>query len=55
MNCLQPLIQNQLQKQTRKQNIYYLKIKLNQVSVIALPGWELLRQVSENAILPVIN
>ena len=32
-------------------SIFYLKSKLNQVSVIALPDWQLLCQVPENAIL----
>ena len=39
-------------KQAKK---IYLKSKLNQVSVIALPDSQFLRQVSENAILhPII-
>ena len=42
-------MQNQLKKQAK--NIFYLKSKLNQVHVLALPGWVLLCQVSENAIL----
>ena len=36
--------------------IFYLKIKLNQVSLTALANWQLLHQVSENAILyPIIH
>ena len=37
------------------QNIFYLKRKLNQVFVIALPDWHLLRQVSENVNLDPIT
>ena len=36
-------------------NIFYLKCKLNQVSVIVLPDWHLLRQVSENVNLDPIT
>ena len=43
-------------KTKTSKNIFYLKIKLNQVSAIALPDWQLLRQASENAILrPIIS
>ena len=31
--------------------MFYLKIKLNQVSVLAFPDWQLLCQVSENPII----
>ena len=43
------LIQTKFQKQAK--NIFYFESKLNQVSVTALPDWQLLRLVSENAIL----
>ena len=41
---------NCIKKQTSK-NIFYSKSKLNQAFVLALPDWQLLCQVSENAIL----
>ena len=43
-------------KNKQAENTFYLKNKLNQISVLALPEWQLLCQVSENAILhPIIN
>ena len=36
-------------------NIFYLKSNFNQVSVIALPNWQLLHQVSENAKLAIVT
>ena len=35
----------------KKKTFFYLKSRLNQVSVTALPDWQLLHQVSENTIL----
>ena len=43
-------------KNKQAKNIFYLKSKLNQVFVLALPDWQLLCQVLENAILhPIVN
>ena len=38
-----------------KKQMFYLKSKLNQEYVLALPDWQLLCQVSENAILDPIT
>ena len=38
----------------KAKKIFYFKSKLNHVIVIALPDWQLLRQVSENTIPPQI-
>ena len=41
-------------KNKQAKNIFYLKSKLNQVSVLALLNWQMLCHVSENAILHAI-
>ena len=38
-------------KKKQAKNIFHLKSKLNQVSVLALADWQLLCQLSENAVL----
>ena len=53
INYIWSVIQSQL-KNKQDKNIFYLKSKLNQVSVLALPECQLLCQVSENAILHTI-
>ena len=53
INYIWSVIQSQL-KNKQDKNIFYLKSKLNQVSVLALPECQLLGQVSENAILHTI-
>ena len=53
INYIWSVIQSQL-KNKQDKNIFYLKSKLNQASVLALPECQLLCQVSENAIMHTI-
>ena len=46
-------MQNQV-KNKQVKNTFYLKSKLNQVSILDLPDWQLLCKVSENATLNLI-
>ena len=41
----------EISKNKQAKNIFHLKIKMNQVSDIALLYWQLLHQVSHNAFL----
>ena len=41
---------------TQAENIFYITTKLNKVSIIVFPDWQLLHQVSKYAILdPIIH
>ena len=53
INCIWSLMQNQV-KNKQVKNIFYLKSKLNQVSILDLSDWQLLCKVSENATLNLI-